>query len=133
MCVEFVALNINPHSGGGDLHIGSGAITSTTPNSCLVWVENSHNDTVTGVRGSAAYGVVVDAGGLDRVSECNVTATGKGNGTAAYLVGAGGGLHEHGATFRYVCEVSRMCQHLNSTKLAQTCFTRLFNFLQLCH
>ncbi len=53
------------------------------------------------MRGSAAYGIVVDAGGMDLVSGCNVTATGVGNGTAAFLVGAGGGLHEHGAIFRY--------------------------------
>ena len=65
-----------------------------------------NNDTVEGMRGSAAFGIVVDAGGQDRVSGCNVTATGTGNGTAAYLVGAGGGLHEHGAVFRCVRDSS---------------------------
>ena len=100
--VRHAALNVNPHCGGTRLHVGPGVVTSTAGNSCLAWLENDNNDTGEGMRGSAAFGIVVDAGGQDRVSGCNVTATGTGNGTAAYLVGAGGGLHEHGAVFRCV-------------------------------
>jgi hypothetical protein len=91
--------NINPHSRGADTFVGSGVVTGSTPNSCLAWIENSSNDTIVGLTGTAAFGIVTDAGGADRVRDCDVTATGARNATAAYLVGAGGGLHEHGVVF----------------------------------
>jgi hypothetical protein len=93
-------LNTNPNSRGGDLHIGRGTVTGSTPNACLAWIENSDNDSIDGLTGSATNGIVIDAGATDTVQNTVVTATGTAAGTAAFIIGAGGGNHENGVVFR---------------------------------
>jgi hypothetical protein len=93
-------LNTNPNSRGTDLHIGRGSITGSTPNSCLAWIENAIGDTINGLTGTAAKGITIDAGGSDSVTNTQVTATGAADGTFAYAVGPGGGMHESGVIFR---------------------------------
>jgi hypothetical protein len=93
-------LNTNPNSRGTDLHIGRGTITANTPNSCLAWIENAVGDSIDGLTGTAANGIMVDAGSLDTVSNTQVTATGTTDHTYAYAAGPGGGAHEAGAVFR---------------------------------
>ncbi len=93
-------LNTHPNSRGADLHIGRGSVTASTPNACMAWLENSVRAIITGMTGTATNGIMVDAGEADVVQDNMVTATGTADGTYAYAIGPGGGLHQNGALFR---------------------------------
>ncbi len=92
--------NKNPNSRGADMHIGRGTVATNVPGSCMAWIENSLNNSIIGMRGTAPNGIAVNAGGSDLVQDNDVTATGTVPGTYAFLVGAGGGQHEQGVRFR---------------------------------